>query len=134
MFRCNVSFMKILILLLFFPVIILRLTTFAQTEQIPVDRDIPKIQEDQREEQSTTPEHGMDSKQELLITENDSIPDITGDSSFDSLETVLSSDRPAIEEPVMAKKEFLFTNLDMQVTALSFIMWVLMMCWAAFSS
>ena len=134
MFRCNVSFMKILILLLFFPVIILRLTTFAQTEQIPVDRDIPKIQEDQREEPSATPEHGMDSKQELLTTENDSIPDITGDSSFDSLETVLSSERPAIEEPVMAKKEFLFTNLDMQVTALSFIMWVLMMCWAAFSS
>lgn len=134
MFRCNVSFMKIVILLLFIPLIILRFTAFAQTEQTPVDRDIPKVQEDQREQAPPAPDHGSEIKRDLQTTENDSVPTLTGDTSFDSLETVLSSDSLASEEPVLAKKEFLFTSLDMQVTALSFVMWILMMCWAAFSS
>ncbi|UCC12940.1 MAG: hypothetical protein JSW02_05285 [candidate division WOR-3 bacterium] len=134
MFRCNVSFIKIVILLLFIPLLILRFTAFAQTDQTPVDRDIPKIQEDQREQTPVAPDHGTDIKRDVQTTENDSVPTLTGDTSFDSLDTILSSDSLVSEEPVLAKKEFLFTNLDMQVTALSFIMWILMMCWAAFSS
>jgi hypothetical protein len=113
---------------------IIPFSIYAQTDQTPVDHDIPKIQEDQREQATAAPDHGSDIKRDLQATEKDSIPVFTGDTSFDSLKTVLSSDSLASEEPVLAKKEFLFTNLDMQVTALSFIMWILMMCWAAFSS
>lgn len=112
----------------------MRFAAFAQTDQSPVDRDIPKIQEDQLEQPPAAADHGSDIKRDIPTTENDSVPTFKGDTSFDSLNTSLSTDSLGIEEPVLAKKEFLFTNLDMKVTALSFIMWILMMCWAAFSS
>lgn len=133
MFRCHVSIIRFLVLLVLFPLCIIRFAAFAQTDQTPVDHDIPKLQEDQREP-PVDPEQGTDIKRDILVPEKDSMPALSGDTSFDSLKTTFSSDSLATEEPVLAKKEFLFTNLDMQVTALSFIMWILMMCWAAFSS
>jgi hypothetical protein len=131
MLRCNISFVIFLILL---TLCIIPFSVHAQTDQTPVDRDVPKIQEDQREHPPAATDHGTDIKRDLQVNEKDSIPVFTKDTSFDSLKTVLSSDSLAVEEPVLAKKEFLFTNLDMQVTALTFVMWIVMMCWAAFSS
>jgi hypothetical protein len=131
MLRCNISFVIFLILL---TLCIIPFSVHAQTDQTPVDRDVPKIQEDQREQPPAATDHGTDIKRDLQVNEKDSIPVFTKDTSFDSLKTVLSSDSLAVEEPVLAKKEFLFTNLDMQVTALTFVMWIVMMCWAAFSS
>jgi hypothetical protein len=131
MLRCNISFVIFLILL---TLCIIPFSVHAQTDQTPVDRDVPKIQEDQREPAPIAPDQGAVIKHEMPKAENDSMPVFTKDTSFDSLKTVLSSDSLAVEEPVLAKKEFLFTNLDMQVTALTFVMWIVMMCWAAFSS
>ena len=133
MFRCNVSLVRILLIMVI-TLLIAPYYVFSQTEQTPIDRDIPKIPDEKREPAPIAPDQGATIKQEKLNTDNDSIPIFTMDTSFDSLDSVLSSDSLASEEPVLAKKEFLFTNLDMRVTALSFIMWVVMMCWAAFSS
>ena len=133
MFRCNVSLVRILLIMII-SLFMVPYYAFSQTEQTPVDRDIPKIPDEQREPMPIAPDQGAIIKHEKSVAENDSIPAFTKDTSFDSLKTILSSDSLASEEPVLAKKEFLFTNLDMRVTALSFIMWIVMMCWAAFSS
>jgi len=134
MFRCNVPLIKSLLLLLVLPLFMLRFAAFAQTDQTPVDRDVPKIQEEQREQTPVAPDHGTDIKRDIQMPETDSVPTFTGDTSFDSVSTTFSADTLTAEESVLVKKEFLFTSLDMQVTALSFLMWLLMMCWAAFSS
>ena len=130
MLRCNVSFITCLLVMV---LCIVPLTAFAQIDQTPVDRDIPKIPEDQRELLSPAADHGAEMLNKDLVVETDSLPRISRDTSLDSLKTNLSAE-DLVEEPVLAKKEFLFTNLDMQVTAVTFLMWIVMMCWAAFSS
>ena len=130
MFRCNVSLLNCVLVCI---VCVLPCAVFAQTDQAPVDRDIPKIQEDQRELPPPA-DHATEIILEDVTVEKDSFPTFTGDTSLDSLKTNLSGADIPDGEPVLAKKEFLFTNLDMQVTAVTFLMWIVMMCWAAFSS
>lgn len=133
MFRCSVSFIRFLLLVMY-SLSMIPVAVFAQTDQTPVDHDVPKIQEEQREQTLVVPDHGTDIKRDIQMPETDSVPTFTGDTSFDSVSTTFSADTLITEEPVLTKKEFLFTSLDMQVTALSFLMWIVMMCWAAFSS